>query len=59
MQQPKADIFKASFKIYMNSLYIMNPFEIMFGGLLTFECIFTCLLIFIEFLNVKNIIFSL
>lgn len=41
MQQPKARIFKDIFKIYMNSLYILNPFEIGFGGLLNFVVLVT------------------
>lgn len=54
MQQQEANILYDILTMYMNSLYILNPFEIGFSGLLNFEWIFSYYVIFIFKVNNFN-----
>lgn len=54
MQQQEANILYDILTMYMNSLYILNPFEIGFLGLLNLEWIFSYYVIFIFKVNNFN-----
>lgn len=55
MQQQEANILYDILTMYMNSLYILNPFEIGFLSLLNFEWIFSYYLIFVFKVNFNSL----